>query len=184
MGARGLLPPLTQLPGSLLLCTPGLNQRRHQPRTPTHSPAFSFLEASTFCIQGLPPLREEAPQTLSPCRPCRPCFWEKAAWTFPGYPDPPSPRFLGQCLAHSRCAINVWCMNDSVFYPSLVSALCVLSCVPPFVTSWTVALQAPLSMRFFQARILERVTIFSSRGSSRPRDRTCVSCIGRRILYH
>ena len=38
-----------------------------------------------------------------------------------------------------------------------------------------------------QARILEWVAISSSRGSSRPRDRTrasCVSCIGRQILYH
>ena len=38
-----------------------------------------------------------------------------------------------------------------------------------------------------QARVLEQVAIFSSRGSSRPRDWThvsCVSCIGRRILYH
>ena len=39
----------------------------------------------------------------------------------------------------------------------------------------------------FQARILERVAIFSSRGSSHSRDPTCVSCIsciGRWILYH
>ena len=38
-----------------------------------------------------------------------------------------------------------------------------------------------------QARILEWVAISSSRGSSRPRDRTHVSCIcyiGRQILYH
>ena len=35
-----------------------------------------------------------------------------------------------------------------------------------------------------QARILEWVAISSSRGSSRPRDQTCVSCIGRRVLYH
>ena len=37
-----------------------------------------------------------------------------------------------------------------------------------------------------QARILERVAISSSRGSSRPRDCPCVSCgpcIGRQILY-
>ena len=33
-----------------------------------------------------------------------------------------------------------------------------------------------------QARIQEWVAISSSRGSSRPRDRTCVSCIGRRTL--
>ena len=39
----------------------------------------------------------------------------------------------------------------------------------------------------FQVRILERVTISYSRGSSQPRDRTplsCVSCIGRWILCH
>ena len=35
----------------------------------------------------------------------------------------------------------------------------------------------------FQARILEWVAMPSSRGSSWPRDWTCVSCIGRRILY-
>ena len=39
----------------------------------------------------------------------------------------------------------------------------------------------------FQARILEWVTISSSQGSSRPRDRTHISCIsynGRCFLYH
>ena len=36
----------------------------------------------------------------------------------------------------------------------------------------------------FQARILKLVAISSSRGSSRARDRNCVSCIGRGILYH
>ena len=36
----------------------------------------------------------------------------------------------------------------------------------------------------FQARILEWVVIFSSKGSSWPMDRTCVSCGGRWIIYH
>ena len=35
-----------------------------------------------------------------------------------------------------------------------------------------------------QARILERVAISFSRGSSRPRDRTHVFGIGRPVLYH
>ena len=38
-----------------------------------------------------------------------------------------------------------------------------------------------------QARILERVVMPSSRGSSQPRDLTCVSyvsCIGRQVLCH
>ena len=36
----------------------------------------------------------------------------------------------------------------------------------------------------FQARILEGFAISFSRGSSPARDQTCVSCIGRQILYH
>ena len=35
-----------------------------------------------------------------------------------------------------------------------------------------------------QARILEWVAISFSKGSSRPRDQTFISCIGRCILYH
>ena len=35
-----------------------------------------------------------------------------------------------------------------------------------------------------QVRILEWVAISFSRGTSRPRDGTCISCIGRWILYH
>ena len=38
--------------------------------------------------------------------------------------------------------------------------------------------------RIFQARILEQVAISYSRRSSQPRDQTCISCIGRWILYH
>ena len=46
---------------------------------------------------------------------------------------------------------------------------------------WPARLLFPLDS---QARILEGGAISCSRGSSRSRDRTCVSCIGRRILYH
>ena len=46
-----------------------------------------------------------------------------------------------------------------------------------FVTSWTVACQAPLSMGILQARMLEWVTIPLSRGSSWLRDGTRVSCM-------
>ena len=50
-----------------------------------------------------------------------------------------------------------------------------LSHVQLFATPRTVAHQAPLSMGFFQTRILEWVVISSFRGSSSPRDRTGVS---------
>ena len=36
----------------------------------------------------------------------------------------------------------------------------------------------------FQARILEWVAISYFRGSSQPRDRTCISYIDRQVLYH
>ena len=53
-----------------------------------------------------------------------------------------------------------------------------LSRVRLFGTPWTVAHQAPLSMGQYscQARILERVAISSSRGSSWPKDGICISC--------
>ena len=69
----------------------------------------------------------------------------------------------------------------------MVLCCAVLSCIQLFATPWTVASQALLSMRILQARILEWVATPSSRGSSQPRDGTCVSyvsCIGRQVLYH
>ena len=66
-----------------------------------------------------------------------------------------------------------WCSlpsSLSLFSRSVVS--------DSFATPWPIDHQAPLSMGFFfQARILEWGAISSSRGPSRPRDWTCVSCI-------
>ena len=52
-----------------------------------------------------------------------------------------------------------------------------LNHVQLFVTPWTAACQAPLSMEILQARMLEYVAMPSSRGSSQPQDQTQVSCI-------
>ena len=64
----------------------------------------------------------------------------------------------------------------SIEVSCLLSCCCSVakSCLT-LVTPWTVAHQAPLSMGILQARILEWVAMFSSRGSSQPRDRTQVS---------
>ena len=55
-------------------------------------------------------------------------------------------------------------------------------------TLWTVALQAPLSMGIFQARILEWVAkIPHGGGPSQPRKQTHVSYVShvsRQVLYH
>ena len=53
-----------------------------------------------------------------------------------------------------------------------------------FVTPWTVAHQAPLSMGVPRQKNTAVGNISSPRGSSWLRDWTQVSCIGRRILYH
>ena len=68
-------------------------------------------------------------------------------------------------------------------------SFCVISCfshVQLFATLWTVAHQVLLH-GILQTRILEWVAMPSSRGSSWPRDQTCIpkiSCIGRQVLYH
>ena len=57
--------------------------------------------------------------------------------------------------------------------------VCMLSHVRLFVTPWTVALQAPLSMRILCHFLLRG--ILPTQGSN---SCLCVSCIGRRVLYH
>ena len=70
----------------------------------------------------------------------------------------------------------------------LMLCMCVLSSVSVFATSCTVCSLAGSSARgTFQARILEGNALSSCRGSSQPRNRThvsCVSCIGKWIVYH
>ena len=53
-----------------------------------------------------------------------------------------------------------------------------------FVTPWTVALTAPSLHRILQVKILKWFAISFSRGSSPPRDLTCISCVCRWFLYH
>ena len=67
--------------------------------------------------------------------------------------------------------------------------VCVCVCSVMSDSSWPMDCSPPGSSvhEIFQVRILEWVAISYSRGSSQPGDRTCVSCIsciGRQILYH
>ena len=81
-------------------------------------------------------------------------------------------------------------VNSHVFRPLIFSQLrlylfcCSLSRVPLFCDSMGCSLPGSLVHEISQARILEWVATSLSRRSSRPRDQTGVSCIGRRILYH
>ena len=51
-------------------------------------------------------------------------------------------------------------------------------------TQWTIAHQAPLSMRILQARILQWIAMPSSRGSPQPRDQTQVYLLHCRWIFY
>ena len=78
-------------------------------------------------------------------------------------------------LDNHFCIIRLICCCCLVAKPCLSDS---------FVTPWNVARQISSVHGISQTRILEWVAFPSSRGSSRPRDRTQVSCIGRRVLGH
>ena len=88
---------------------------------------------------------------------------------------------------YRRCVLGCQPWQVSLSFLISFSDVCMLSPVRLFAIPSTVAHQAPPSMGFFQARILEWVAISFSRGSSWSKDWSCVSCvscIGRRILYY
>ena len=64
--------------------------------------------------------------------------------------------------------------------PKVIRESC--SVVSDSTTPWTIANQATLSLGILQARILEWVVMPSSRGSSQPRNKTCISCIAGRFI--
>ena len=82
----------------------------------------------------------------------------------------------------------------SIGEPSAASAVCsyevhakLLRSCPTFCNPMDCMLPGSSVHGILQARILEWVAMPSSRGSSPPRDWTCVSyisCIGRQVLYH
>ena len=76
--------------------------------------------------------------------------------------------WLSYCL--KACALVFF------FFFKLTVLCLVAQFCPTFVTLWTVACQAPLSLGILQATILEWVAMTSSRGPSQPRDWTQVSC--------
>ena len=84
------------------------------------------------------------------------------------------------------------CFNKEVNYLLIVKILVgsekrkwkSLNPVWLFATPWTVALQAPLSIRFSRKEYCSGLPFPSPGDLPWPRDQTHVSCIGRLILYH
>ena len=73
-------------------------------------------------------------------------------------------------------------VKQQTWYYTTAAAAQSLQLCPSICDPWTVAHQAPLPMGILQARILEWVVISFSRGSSWPRDQTCVSCTAGRFF--
>ena len=73
---------------------------------------------------------------------------------------------ISGCSAFSKTSLNLWLPMHAKS-----SQLC-----PLFATLWIVVRQAPLSIGILQAGIPEWFAMPSSKGSSQPRDWTCVSC--------
>ena len=92
---------------------------------------------------------------------------EGRTWKTPSFLSPP---LQPQALASPMCV----CLCACLVTQSCLTLCHTRDCSPPSSSVHGV----------IQARILEHVAISSSRGSSWPRDQTCVSCIGRQILYH
>ena len=83
--------------------------------------------------------------------------------------------------------LNTLISQMNAFLASIIAITQSLSCVRLFCDPMDCILPGSYVHGIFQARILEWVAIFSSRGSSQLRDGThvsCISCIDSRILYH
>ena len=79
---------------------------------------------------------------------------------------------------------SLWTRGNKVFVS--IKSKCACELAPSYLTLYDpmgCSLPGSPVHGILQAGILEWVAISFSRGSSWPRDRTCVSCIGRQILY-
>ena len=96
----------------------------------------------------------------------------------PNLPRDPRPWTLTHCLFAPSLYLQLYGNDESHAVDQFLQSCLILcnpmDCSPPGSSVHGIS----------QARILVWVAISFSRGSSWPRDRTCISCIGRWILYH
>ena len=83
-----------------------------------------------------------------------------------------------QSISHVWCFATLWTAACQFpLFPTNSRSIKSLQFIWLFVTLWTVAPPGSSVHGILQARILEWVAIPSSRGSSQPRDWTCIFCI-------
>ena len=90
------------------------------------------------------------------------------------------------CYLLVNCLHLLWNLKpvSSLVMSAIICS--VTSSCPTFCRPMDCGLPGSSAHGIFQARMLEWVAIFSSRGSSQPKDQTrpsCSSCTGRQILY-
>ena len=109
----------------------------------------------------------------------------RSAGGFVGRPAPqrplPPPQAMNT-LHELQFAHAIWSVSACIGHARSVDQSCPTLCNP-----MDYSLPGFFVHEILQARILECVAIPFSRGSSRPRDQTCISyvfCIGRQVLYH
>ena len=90
--------------------------------------------------------------------------------------------FFNWRIIVTQCCIGFYHTPTWISHIYVCYAVLSHSVVSDSVTPWTVAHQAPLSMAILQAKILEWVSMPSSRWSSQPRDWTKVSRIAGKFL--
>ena len=96
------------------------------------------------------------------------------------------------CCISSRCAAK-WFTYTCIyiyFFQILFLYVCVLSCfthIQLFMTLWTIAHHAPLSMGFFRQEYWNGLSCSPPGDLPDPGDQTwvsCISCLGWWVLYH
>ena len=96
---------------------------------------------------------------------------------------------LWMCMYVCVCICSAYIHMYLRVFIYVCMGVCVCVCVcaqshPTLCSSMDYSLPASSVHLIPQASVLEWVAISSFRRSPQPRDWTCVSCIGRRILYH
>ena len=116
------------------------------------------------------------------CWPSIPRWYGQWYWHINDWESP----FLSQLLpSPPLTSIHLFCMSVSLLL--LCKTVCVCSVAQSCPTLCNPMDYSPPSSSvrgIFQARMLEWVAIFSSQGSSKPKDWTGVFCVSRRSLYH
>ena len=82
-------------------------------------------------------------------------------------------------VKEGKCGLNWESSIETYTLRCIVTKSCLPLCDP-----MNYSMPGSTVHGIFQARIMEWVAISFSRGSSQPRYQTCISCIGRRIIYH